>query len=470
MKKIKIFLLSIASSIGAVAADIDVTPGKLESLLEDATKNETELKLRGAIDARDIAALEHLSSAIKSLDMGGVEVRGLTMPSRKYFGRTLFGEGEIPAYSFFQAKVEAVVLPSNVASISEGAFAGSQITSITVPEGVTSIGDYAFYGCPDLKSISLPSTLKEIGKGAFGNCMALETVDFSRTGLTEIPERALAGSVNVASVILPSGITRIGREAFSHTKISTLNLGQVNEFDAYALSGMAFLTTLTVNPDASIGEGLLMDDVSLVSLSAVPETMPDYFAANCTSFNSETAVNSVSSVGRYALANTRGNTLILPASLVSVNRGAISGMSGLETIDATELGGMIPAADETSFEGLVQPDINLVVNKNYADSWRQDPAWGKFNIVEVDESGMADILDSSADGLLIGSRNGIIFVESAAGIEEVRIYAADGRLAFVSSPGTERVEVDMASLPAGIVVVAATDSEGHSRTLSVLVR
>ena len=156
MKKIKIFLLTIASSIGAFAADIEVTPGQLESLWGEGGKGQSELKLKGSIDARDLAALENLSSDVKSLDLSEVTIKGLTTSSRKYFGRTLFAEGEIPAYTFFKSSIENLALPAGVTNICDGAFAGAAITSIEIPEGVTSIGDYAFYGCPALAEVKLP--------------------------------------------------------------------------------------------------------------------------------------------------------------------------------------------------------------------------------------------------------------------------------------------------------------------------
>ena len=123
MKHIKIFLISLASSLGALAADIDVSPGQLESLLGDGGKGQTELKLKGKIDARDLAALENLSADVKKLDLSEVSIEALSMPNRKYFGRTLFNQGEIPAYTFFKSNVTSLDLPYGVSSICEGALA-----------------------------------------------------------------------------------------------------------------------------------------------------------------------------------------------------------------------------------------------------------------------------------------------------------------------------------------------------------
>lgn len=470
MKKIKIFLLSLASSFGAMAADIDVTPGQLEGLLPNGGKGETELKLTGKIDARDLAVFENLSPDVHTVDLGGVSIEALTMPTRKYFGRTLFNEGDLPPYTFFKSAINTLVLPFNITTISEGTFAGSDITELVIPEGVTSIGDYAFYGCRNLEKVTLPSTLRSIGKGAFANCVALkEVANLSATGLTEIPDRAFAGSVVLESLGLPQGVNRIGREAFSHTMLKSLHLGNVMEFEAYALSSMPYLEELEINPDAEIKEGLLMDDISLGSLTGMPEFVPDYFAANCSNFETS-AINDVASLGRYSFANTLApEELVVSGFIQSVGRGAFSGLNNLVKINVTALESKVPATEEGSFEGIDPSAIELWVDHSFHDLWAADPEWGRFNIKSEDTTGVDGIKDVEV-GIDISLGRGFLLIESGVPVSDIRIYTADGRMAYVASPGRERVEIDTASLPSGIVVVAASDEDGNSKTTSILLR
>lgn len=471
MKKIKIFLLSLASSIGAIAADIDVTPGQLESLLGDA-KDQTELKLKGIIDARDLAALEKLPGTVKNLDLSEVKIASLSMPDRKYFGRTLFSEGEIPAYTFFKSGVTTLLLPSETSIICEGAFAGSNIEQIVIPEGITALGDYAFYGCPNLTSVTLPSTLRTIGKGAFGNCMELKTLDLSNTAVTEIPERAFAGSMELKELKLPASVRKVGREAFTHTAIESLNLSGATEFEPYALSGMPFLAELTINPEAELGDGLLMDNTSLSSLTGVPELVPAYFAANCGSLATST-LNNASELGAYSFANTLSpeeGTLIIDGSITAIRRGALSGLNGIEKIDVCALEDRIPEVEENSFEGLNQQDIVLWVTDDSFEKWEADPVWSLFMVKSANKTGIDEIGAESTDNISIALRGGMIVVESPSVISDVRIYTTDGRIAYVASPWQERVEIETASLPSGILIVAASDEDGNAKTVSLLVR
>lgn len=471
MKHIRILLLSLASSFATFAADINLSSGQLEGLLDDENiKKESTLKLKGTIDARDLAALEKLSSDVKTLDLSEVKITPLTMPNRKYFGRTMFNQGEIPAYTFFKTGVTTLILPEDVSLICEGAFAGSAITEIIIPEGVTSLGDYAFYGCPNLKSVALPSSLVSIGKGAFGNCIALENINLSETKIKEIPERAFAGAVNLTSLTLPaSGVEKVGREAFSHTKIGSLDLSNVSEFEAYALSSMPYLEELAINPNALIGEGVLMDNISLASLTGMPDFIPDYFAANCSELPSETAA-SAASLGKYSFANTNSpETLVLSESLNKIDRGALSGLTNLTKIDVTALGAQVPEVDEFTFEGLSQPDIVLWVDDNSFDVWENHPIWHLFQVKSTNKTGISDAVDAE-NQISITFVSGVVIVESGSVINDIRIYTTDGRMAFVASPGKERVEIDAATLPTGVIIVAASDEAGNSKNISILLK
>lgn len=469
MRKIKIFLLSLASSLGAMAADLEVAPGQLESLLGDATIDQKELKLKGAIDARDLAALEKLSPEVETLDLSDVEINALTMPSRKVFGRTLFYDGEIPAYTFFKSGVKHLILPSDVKIIGEGAFAGSDIEELEIPEGVTALADYAFYGCPNLTSVSLPKSLKSLGKGVFGNCIGLKSLDLSGLEIVEIPERAFAGALTLESVALPSGIKKVGREAFSHTSIKALDLSTVAAFDAYALSGMPYLEELTLNPEAEINDGLLMDDTSVVSLTGVPEFIPDYFAANCGSLDTSIA-SGASSLGRYSFANTMApEELVLSGTVGEIKQGAFAGLSSIARIDVTALEGNVPVADELSFEGIDPSVIELWVSHDTRDLWENSPGWSLFNIKAEDTTGV-DNIESVSDRISISMAGGMVVVESESPVTDIRIYTTDGRVAYVASPNQEKVEINASSLPSGVIIVAASNEEGLSKTVTLMLR
>jgi len=69
-----------------------------------------------------------------------------------------------------------VVVPANVTTIEEGAFAGfGNITSVTLPDTVTTIGKAAFSNCTALATVTIPSSVTSIGSKAFYDT-AIKTV------------------------------------------------------------------------------------------------------------------------------------------------------------------------------------------------------------------------------------------------------------------------------------------------------
>lgn len=469
MKLLGTIIISSLTALAAHAASINVTPGSLENIIKGgAISGEATVALKGAIDARDMAAFSQLPASVRTLDLRDVTINSLTSPNKKYFGRTLFAGGEIPAYVFFSLPVESVVLPASVVFVDEGAFAGSAVKNLQIPEGVTSLGDYALYGCSALESVTLPSTLQILGKGALGNCTGLKTVNLGNTRLTEIPERAFAGCTALENVTLPATVTKIGREAFSHTAIKSLSLAQIKDFEPYALSGMGNLAELTINPSANIEEGLLMDNVSLKSLIGVPDYVPAYFGAN-TGLDANLVASKAGVLGPYSMANTLSSKITLGDGVVKIERGAFAGLSSLEEIDAVELGGNIPEVDEYSFETLDPPSITLWVEDNYIDSWQADPVWSRFNIKPSSLSAVDAVADGlGADRIEISRRAGLLTFDALSAITDVRVFTTDGRVAYLASPGESHFELSTSDLPSGVVIITAADAAGNTRTLTMI--
>lgn len=488
MKRIILSAAALLAFTPLFAKDITLRQGELAAILaSENLDGETTLKLTGTIDARDLEALSLIPASIKTIDLSATEIAPLRSSGQKYFGLATFKANEIPHTAFFQSKAESILLPSGVTAIGDGAFSGSAVTAVALPEGLKSIGEYCFYNCENLKTITLPSTLTGIGRGAFGNCPSLAVLSLAATGVTEIPARAFAGDTSLAELSLPAALASVGSEAFEGTALETLSLAGVTNYDPYSLSGMQRLRSVTLNPDATAGEGLLMDNTSLSGVAGMPVLLPDYFAANSSLSPSDLSDTDVAAFGRYAFANTPGETLVLPADLLAVGQGALSGMTYLKEIDARTLDARVPAASDESFEGITPPEITLLVTEESVADWQADPAWGKFLIKGSDEEDdpnkddpnddpkddpnddpSGGISGADASGISIAFRGNVLVVEADAVITDVRIFTPDGRAALYANPGDTRFQVESAALPSGMIVVAVSDSDGNTRTASLL--
>lgn len=458
----------MAAAALSQAAEIKVSPGQLEDIIASgAADGASIISLSGSIDARDFAALGNLPQSVKTLDLSQVKLNALSTSANRYFGRSFFGEGEIPCYAFFQSKLENIILPESTFKIGDGAFADSAVKSISLPEGVTTVGDYAFYNCDALTSLSLPTTLRTIGKGALANCDALTTLSLAPTAVTELADYVFANSSQLRVVELPAGITTVGREAFVNTAIVSLNLENVTEFADYALSGMRNLQSLSLNPDANATEGMLMDNERLTELFGAASELPDYYLANCSRFLPTTVLEDVTSIGRYALANIGATEIVLGPSLTNIDKGALYGMDALTLIDARQLDNAVPDVTDDAFFGIDKSLVWVYVTENSADLWRSHPVWKEFNI-RTDSQEWLEVDATLAENVDIRIVGDLLCIDAPGPVDAVAIYALDGKLLFEGSSPDRHMEIEAARFDSATAIVTARSGESRKTVKLIL--
>jgi hypothetical protein len=169
---------------------------------------------------------------------------------------------------------DSIIIPSQVTTIGEHAFANCQIPSVVIPEGVTTIKRGAFSSCP-IAELHIPSSLVSIspednafGEGAFNGCNKLRSITVdeanpvydSRNNCNALIETAtnklLKGST---STIIPDGITVIGENAFNLDELESITLpSSIERLERGAFCGCNSLSTITLPFSVSyIGESAL---------------------------------------------------------------------------------------------------------------------------------------------------------------------------------------------------------------------
>ena len=73
---------------------------------------------------------------------------------------TVSGQGDAPA----------LILPDNLITIEQEAFAGIDSTYVVIPDGCTAIGDRAFADCPNLLAVTIPASVTSIMGNPFEGC------------------------------------------------------------------------------------------------------------------------------------------------------------------------------------------------------------------------------------------------------------------------------------------------------------
>lgn len=139
--------------------------------------------------------------------------------------------------AFARCKNVRMVLPQGLTTIGIQAFFLCYRFNSPLPQGLTSIGDGAFYccdlkeavlpqgleevkffsGCRNLSSVNIPDSVKIIGVCAFNNCSSLKSIIIPNS-VIYIKDGAFSGCENLKSIFIPKSVQIIGDEAFKECK------------------------------------------------------------------------------------------------------------------------------------------------------------------------------------------------------------------------------------------------------------
>ena len=85
--------------------------------------------------------------------------------------------GYIPEKYLYGSNIQRYIIPDNVMSIGDYAFAHCKsLINVVIPNGVTLIDSRAFWCCRSLTSVVIPDTVIEISDQAFSECTKLTDV------------------------------------------------------------------------------------------------------------------------------------------------------------------------------------------------------------------------------------------------------------------------------------------------------
>ena len=210
---------------------------------------------------------------------------------------------------------EYYVIPEDITSVADGAFAGNKSLKHIDLRNAESVGAFAFQDCTNLESVIM-SRVAVIGPGAFEFCRSLKNVKFGN--ITEIGEKAFfhCGKLDIPE--MPRSLSKAGAGAFSHTGLKHADLHWFKEIPS---SLFGYCTSLEY-ADVS-GAGVICDeafagcrDLSYVRFGELEKIGARAFKM-CESLEMAVLPDSLKSIGEEAFERIRPG-LIIPKSVCHI--------------------------------------------------------------------------------------------------------------------------------------------------------
>lgn len=398
-------LLSLA--LHSAALEVTTTAGGLQTAVTDLTS--TSLTITGTLDARDFKFIVDSMPELTTLDLSAAEIAAYTDTDGALLSSVpTYPAQELPHGALMGSKVANIVLPTNLTSIGQAAFAGcEQLTAITLPSTVTTIGDYAF-SHTGLTSVELPAHVTTIGKGAFARCASLTsaTVHCATIGseafmsdteltsvnlgneVTTIGDGAFGGCTTLEGVTLGNecAIVSIGREAFAGSSLTSIALSAMPQLSA--IGAWAFANTpiqVLEIPDGvtELGEGAFYyaDHLTNATMPAFEKVGDFTFAGNSATTFIDVLAEGTSRIGAYAFYGDSACTqFVLPSTITYIGTRAMAGMTGLEQLDVL---GDVALLGDSVWAGVDQPSVKLDTRRDndVSDLFAQAEQWQDFHIL-----------------------------------------------------------------------------------------
>ena len=285
--------------------------------------------------------------------------------------------------AFENCRISALTIPDSVTSIDENVFSSClELTAATIGNAVTSIPWGLFGGCSKLTAVALGNAVATITDYAINySQLSSLTVGSGNTTFFNGPNNELyqiIDSNSVSIVFVPStatsftipstyngySVTTIGTNAFSNRILLTSVTvpASVTNIPGGAFNGCTLLTNIAVDPANTIyavQDGIIYQKVDSVNATvsmafgtvtnvtipatisiggaAIPVTsIPDSLFSGRTSLTAVSIGNNVSYIGPAAFANTRIESVNIPASVTTMEFWAFADVTSLTSVTFAE--------------------------------------------------------------------------------------------------------------------------------------
>ena len=208
------------------------------------------------------------------------------------------------------------------------------VENITLPKQLRVIGHYAFYNMGNLKHVEIPKTVETIDYFAFACCTSLRQVELPE-GL-KVMSSAIFSNSGLEELTIPASVKEMSHSICAgclNLKQLTI-LADVDEIRIDFASLCMNLESLTLPDHIKKIESRAFSSTSLSTLTwpSALETIDDEAFSGC-KFEDIVLPSHMTNIGKDAFAyNEQLKSIMLPASLLTINQSALQGCIHLESV------------------------------------------------------------------------------------------------------------------------------------------
>ena len=250
--------------------------------------------------------------------------------------------------------VESIVLPPEMTTISEYAFAEcSSLKELVLPEKLKSLPSYALRGCTGLKKITSGEDITSVGYSAFGGCTSLPEISLPKSVLS-ISSGAFAGCSSLTNMVLPfvgssRGYSKTQESLLAHVFSETAEAGMSPITQHYYYSNYysgtwydktsylpAGLKRVEITDETLVGYGAFENADMIEEVVLSSEQMKSIEAKafqNCKSLRRVELATGIERIDESAFENCIVlEDVAIPESLAEVGLGAFRGCEELSSL------------------------------------------------------------------------------------------------------------------------------------------
>lgn len=315
-------------------------------LMYDFDENDGGYKVKGTATASDTVVIPSTINGAPVVAIDAQAFSGSQITAINLSGATNLKTIEDEAFA--GTDISKLTIPGNVEYVGQYIVQGcDSLTSLTIEEGVKALGNYAFFGATAIQSLTIPGSVETVGGRVVQECTSLAEITLEE-GIKSLSMRSFYGAA-VKSIKIPSTITDIPAYCFEASAIERIKLHDgITSIGEGAFFNCSGLTELTIPRSVkSIGQSILQigsgesdnwTTDSNASIKVVIEEGASGLSASSfwgSPISSISIPSTIDTIPDYCFSNSTLSHIEIKGSIKTIGISAFYNCSNLSSIDLT---------------------------------------------------------------------------------------------------------------------------------------